>query len=546
VVAGTAIPERTKRLVLVACIAGSSVAFLDTFLVNVALPAIRSDLGGGLAAQQWVANAYLLTLGSLMLVGGSMGDVFGERRMFSAGLAAFGVTSLLCAVAPSVEVLLIGRGLQGAAGALLIPATLALIVGHFTEGERGAAIGSWTAWTGVATVVGPLVGGQLVDLGSWRYVFAVNVPLVVVTLALVAGAVPPDAPRPQRRALDLTGATLAALGLAGPVFALIEQPQRGWGDPFVAVPLVAGITLLVAFVLWERRRDDPMLPLGLFRRRNFTVGNIETLAVYAGLAVLFFVLMLFLQQVAGYSPLEAGAASTPTTAVLFLLSKQFGALADRFGPRLFMAAGPLVSAVGMALLLRIDADFDYLRELLPSLLVFAVGLAMTVAPLTAAVLAGVEEGNAGIASGVNNALARVAELAGIAVVGLLVAARFGSALDDGVGGQALGAEATEVLAEVRDTPLQRPPLDEVPPSDREVVAAAAEDASVAAFHAGMAAGAAFFAVGGVVAAVSLRNARRTVRAQDCSGGAIVGHPSDFAACEPPVFRPLERAGVVDT
>lgn len=538
-VAGTAAPDRTKRLVLIACIAGSSVAFLDTFLVNVALPAIRSDLGGGLAAQQWVANAYLLTLGSLMLVGGSFGDVFGERRMFSVGLAAFGVTSLLCAAAPTVEVLVIGRGLQGAAGALLIPATLALIVGTFTQDERGAAIGSWTAWTGVATVVGPLVGGQLVDLGSWRFVFAVNVPLVVATLALVAGAVPPDPPRAQRRALDLTGAVLAALGLGGPVFALIEQPQRGWGDPLVLGPLVVGLIVLVLFVAWERRGEDPMLPLGLFDRRNFSVGNVETLAVYAGLAVLFFLLMIFLQQVAGYSPLEAGAASTPTTAVLFLLSKRFGALADRFGPRPFMTAGPLVSAVGMALLLRIDADFDYLRELLPALVVFSVGLAMTVAPLTAAVLAGVEERNAGIASGVNNAAARVAELAGIAAIGLLVAARFGTVLDTRIDREPLSAAARESLLEVRGNPLQRPSLGDVPPEDRDAVVAAAEDASVAAFHLGMGAGAVLFAVGGVVAGVAIRNPRRQVRAEDCAGGPIVGHPKDLAACEQPVFRPAE-------
>ena len=399
-------------MTLIACIAGSSIAFLDVFVVNVALPAIRGDLGGGLAAQQWVPNAYLLVLGALLLIGGSLGDVFGERRVFSLGLGGFGLCSILCMAAPSIEFLVAARALQGAAGALLIPSALALIVATFPESERGTAIGTWTAWTGIATVIGPLVGGQLVDASSWRLVFAVNVSLTIATLALVMVAVPPLRSTLPERRVDLVGAALAGLGLAGPVFALIEQPARGWRSPVVLAPLAAGGVLLGTFVLWERAQADPMLPLGLFKRRNFSVGNLQTVGMYAGLAALFFLLTIFLQQVAGYDAFEAGLASFPTTGVLFLLSKRFGALADRYGPRAFMTGGPLLSAVGMLLLLRIDARFDYAADLLPALLVFAVGLAMTVAPLTAAVLAGVEDQHAGVATGVNNAVARVASCSG--------------------------------------------------------------------------------------------------------------------------------------
>src|SRR3712207_6533628 len=252
---------------------GSVVVGLDATVVNVALPAIEEDLGGGLAGQQWVSNAYLLTLGSLILVGGSLGDVFGERRIFSLGVLGFGAVSLLCAVAPSIEVLIAGRALQGVFGALLSPAALAVIVSVFPPNERGMAIGSWTAWSGIAMLIGPLLGGWLVDAASWRWIFAINVPFVVVTLVIVAAAVPAGVREGPRRHVDLVGALLCAAGLAGPVYALIRQPMLGWGASGVLVPLVAGITLFAGFLVWEARARDPMLPLGLFRRRNFAVGN---------------------------------------------------------------------------------------------------------------------------------------------------------------------------------------------------------------------------------------------------------------------------------
>jgi EmrB/QacA subfamily drug resistance transporter len=470
-----------QRLTLLAAILGSALATIDGTIVNVALPAIEEDLGGGLPAQQWVSNAYLLTLGSLILIGGSLGDIYGERRVFAIGVAAFGVLSIACALAPTIEVLIGARALQGAAGALVTPSSLAIIVGAFGPTERGAAIGSWTAWGGIAAIVGPLAGGLIVDQFSWRWIFALNVPLVLVTLALIRVAVPRTTRSTSRR-VDFLGAALCALGLGGVVFALIEQPNRGWSSPAILVPLIGGVVALAAFLAYERRAAEPMLELELFSRRNFAIGNLETLAMYAGLAILFFFLVIYLQQVAGYSALKAGLTTLPVTVVMFALSRRFGALADRYGPRVFMGAGPLISAVGILLLLRVDMDTSFLTDLLPALLVFALGLSLTVAPLTATVLADADESDAGIASAINNAVARVAGLIGVAVVGVVVASTL-----------------------VGDT-------------------FAANDESVRAFHQVVVICAALVAAGGVVGAIGITNPRRTVEAERCSGGQLVAVP----------------------
>jgi len=410
---------RTARLALLAAILGSSIVFVDSTVVNVALPAIQHDLGGGLAAQQWVVDAYLLTLGSLILVGGSLGDLFGQVRVFALGVACFGAASVLCAVAPDPTALIVFRGVQGIAGALLTPASLAVITTMFAGAERGAAIGTWTAWSGISTVVGPLLGGWLIGVWSWRVIFLLNVPVALVTLAIVLLALPRDAPR-ERVRVDYPGAVLCASGLGAVVFGFIEQPRLGWGAA-VGASLAGGAASLTAFVLREARTAQPMLPLRLFRRRNFAVTNVETFAVYGGLATWGFFLTLFLQQLAGYSPFRAGLATLPVTIVLFVLSRLVGRLSMRHGPRAFMAAGPLLAGVSVLALARLPTGLDYWTELLPPLLGFAVGLALTVAPLTTTVLGDAGPGDAGTASGVNNAVARVAGLIAIAVVGLAAA-----------------------------------------------------------------------------------------------------------------------------
>ena len=525
-----ALDDRRKRLSLLAAIMGSFIAGLDATAVNVALPAIRDDLGGGLAGQQWTSNAYLLTLGSLILIGGSLGDVYGERRVFSIGVAGFGATSVLCAAAPSIEVLVGARALQGAFGALLTPSALALIVAAFPAAERGSAIGSWTAWAGIATVVGPLAGGYLVDGVSWRLIFAINVPFVAATLILVSVAVPRRERGMAHAPVDWLGAALTAFGLAGPVLALIRQPAVGWGSAQVWGPLIAGVLLLAAFLVHESRTAYPMLPLGLFRHRNFAVGNLETFAMYGGLGTTFFFLVLFLQQVAGWSALNAGLAMLPSTIVMFLLSKRAGRLADRLGPRLFMGGGPLLAAAGLVLMQRLDAHVDYVTDLLPALLVFSLGLSATVAPLTATVLADADESNAGIASGVNNAIARIAGLLAVAAVGAVVAAQFSASLDKPLARVALPPAGRAAVEDARREILAR--VD--PGRTGAEVAAAVEDASVHAFHVGMGIAAGLVALGGVLGLAAIRNPRREVRCEDCAGGQFAGQPADAARERLPV------------
>ena len=518
--------ERRKRLTLLAAILGAGIVLLDSTVVNVALPAIRADFDAGLASQQWVVEAYLLTLGSLLLVGGSLGDLLGRRRVFAVGLAGFGAASLLCAIAPTVELLIVARALQGVAGALLVPSSLALIEVTFPPDERGRAIGTWTAFGGIATVVGPLGGGVLIELADWRWVFALNVPVVVVTLVVLRGLAA-DAPRPEGARVDVTGAVLCALGLAGPVFALIQQPTHGWGDPQVALPLAAGVLLLGAFLVHERRTRDPMLPLGLFARGNFAVGNASTLTMYAGFGVALFFIVLFLQQVAGFGAIEAGLSLLPITVLMFLLSRRFGALADRLGPRLFMGAGPVLAGTGLAMLSLLDDDVNYLTDVLPGLAVFGLGLSMTVAPLTATVLASVEERHAGVASGVNNAIARVAGLLAIAAVGAVVAAQFASSLDGALAGQPLDPAARRAADDARARPLAALP-EEVRSAGRPRLEEAVTDASVSAFRVGMLVSGGLVVAGGLLSAVGIRNPRRRVEAERCQGGAFYGHSREAA------------------
>jgi EmrB/QacA subfamily drug resistance transporter len=408
----------SQRLSLTVAILASFISGLDGFIVNVALPAISDEIGGGLGTQQWTVDAYLITLGSFILVAGSLSDLVGRKRILTIGLYWFGITSVLCALAPNGPMLVIARALQGVAGALLVPSSLALIISAFSGAAQSKAIGTWTGWTTITAVIGPLLGGLLVAVSSWRWIFAINVVPIAITLFLLRGLTLREQKRTSTK-VDLAGAILCALGLAGPVYALIEEPGRGWGHPLVWIPLVAGCLVFLAFLRTERRAVAPMLPLSMFKERNVAFGNLATIAIYAGLTISTFIIVITLQQVAGYSALRAGFVLLPVTAIMFALSGRFGALAGRHGPRLFMTAGPLIGAAGFLLMLFSRENLNFWTQLLPGILVFGLGLSITVAPLTSAILGSVPEDTAGIASAVNNAVSRIAGLVAIALTGLI-------------------------------------------------------------------------------------------------------------------------------
>jgi EmrB/QacA subfamily drug resistance transporter len=348
-----------------------------------------------------------------------LSDLLGRKRILVGGLLGFGVASLLCALAPSGGFLVAARMLQGAAGALLVPSSLAIIIATFSGAAQGKAIGTWTAWTGISFVIGPLVGGALVDLASWRWVFAINVFPIALTLWLLQRLKLDEDGKPHAR-IDYLGAVLCALGLGGAVYALIEQPRYGWGSPMIWLPLVVGLVMLGVFIWYEDKAAHPMLPLELFRIRNFSFGNLATTFIYAALSIATFVIVVFVQQFAHYSALMAGLSLLPVTLIMFVLSPRIGALAGKYGPRWFMALGPVVAAIGFLWMLSVNSSVNYWTQMFPGVILFGVGLSITVAPLTSAVLGSIKPEHAGIASAVNNAIARIAGLVAVAAVGVIV------------------------------------------------------------------------------------------------------------------------------
>lgn len=405
------------RWLLAVTVLGSGIAFLDGTVVNVALPAIGRDLGGSLAEQQWVLDGYLLTLSALLLAGGAAGDRYGRRRVFIGGLVLFTLASLACGLAPTGGTLIIARLVQGVGAAALVPGSLALIDAGIREQDRGRAVGLWAGMSGVTSALGPFVGGWLVDAVSWRWVFWINVPLAGAALVMALRHLPEsrDPTSRSRGRFDVAGAALVTLGLAGVIYALIEGPSRDW-RPATIVAAAAGAAAIVVFPLVEARVAAPLLPPVLFRSRQFTGANLTTLAVYAALGGALFLLTLQLQQSLGYSALEAGLATLPTTVIMLLASPRMGAVAQRTGPRLPMTAGPLVAAAGLALMARIVPGAGYAGTVLPAVVVFGIGLSLTVAPLTTTVLASVAERHVGVASGANNAISRMAGLLAVAVL----------------------------------------------------------------------------------------------------------------------------------
>jgi EmrB/QacA subfamily drug resistance transporter len=409
--------DRRGRWVLFAAVLGSGIAMIDGTVVNIALPTLGKSLHADFGALQWTINGYTLTLASFILLGGSFGDRFGRRKVFVIGVAWFGAASLVCGLAQNIEELVAARMLQGIGGALLTPGSLALISASFKQEDKGRAIGAWSGLGGIASAIGPLLGGVLVPI-SWRLVFLINPPICALVIAVSLRHVPESRDVEMDPRIDYNGAVTGAVGLAGVTYALVDAGRQGFSAT-VLLTAAIGLAGLVTFVLAEQHSDHPMIPLDIFKSRQFTAANLVTFVVYGALGGLFFLLVVDLQVVGGYGPLAAGLSLIPITMLLLLLSSRAGALAQKTGPRFWMAGGPLLAAVGALLLLRTGRHPNYLTDVFPGVVVFGLGMAATVAPLTSAVLSAASTRHAGVASGVNNAVARAASLLAVAVIPLI-------------------------------------------------------------------------------------------------------------------------------
>ena len=480
-----ALPSDPKagRWVLAAAILGSSMAFIDGTVVNVALPAIQKAFNASVIDVQWVVESYALFLSALLLAGGSLGDVYGRRRIFAAGVALFAAASAWCGFASSISGLIIARAFQGVAGALLVPGSLALISASFPADRRGAAIGTWSGFSAVTAAVGPVMGGWLVDHISWRAAFFVNLPIAAAVLILTRCV--PESTSGDAKQLDIPGAILVTAGLCGVVYGFLQSPQYGWRDPRVWGPVALGVLALGSFLFVEAHSRSPMAPLGLFRSRAFSGANLLTLFMYAALTAVFFFFPMNLIQIQGYPATAAGAATLPLIVVMFLLSRWSGGLVARYGSRLPLTLGPIIAAIGFALFARPSTGGLYWSTFFPAITVLGLGMAITVAPLTTTVMSAVDQRHAGIASGINNAVSRLAGLLAIAILGIVMVSVYTSTLESQLREAPIPSTVAQHLREqaIRLAEAEIPP--ELDASARAAVRRAIDNSFVSGFRAVM-------------------------------------------------------------